>query len=105
MTIRDAAGAVRQLRWMRRPVGSNWGDFGPDDELGRLNLIGPETIRKALREVRVGRTFCLSLPLDYPGGRELSATRSPPRLAAEVLPDGRSAFNAHVEVTDPAATD
>jgi len=26
-------------RWKRRPHGSTWGDFGPDDERGRLNLI------------------------------------------------------------------
>jgi hypothetical protein len=23
-------------RWTRRPAGSTWGDFGPDDQLGRL---------------------------------------------------------------------
>ena len=26
-------------RWKRRPEGSNWGDFGPDDQIGRLNLL------------------------------------------------------------------
>ena len=30
------------MRWRQRPAGSNWGDFGPDDQLGRTNLIGPE---------------------------------------------------------------
>jgi hypothetical protein len=29
-------------RWKRRPIGSNWGQFGPDDELGRLNYLTPE---------------------------------------------------------------
>jgi hypothetical protein len=29
-------------RWTRRPEGSNWGDFGMDDQIGRLNLITPE---------------------------------------------------------------
>ena len=28
-------------RWRRRPLGSNWGEFGPDDQRGRLNLITP----------------------------------------------------------------
>ena len=23
-------------RWKNRPEGSNWGDFGPDDQIGRL---------------------------------------------------------------------
>ena len=31
-------------RWKRRPEGSNWGDFGPDDEIGRLNLITPAKV-------------------------------------------------------------
>ncbi len=67
-------------RYTRRPEGSNWGDFGADDELGRLNLIGPSQVLKGVAEVRVGRTFCLSLPLDLPGGSTLNASRLPPRL-------------------------
>ncbi len=69
-------------RWARRPEGSNWGDFGPDDEAGRLNLLGPEQVLKGLREVKEGRTFCLSLPLDLPGGNALNQRRHPPRLFA-----------------------
>jgi len=26
-------------RWVNRPEGSNWGDFGEDDQLGRINLL------------------------------------------------------------------
>lgn len=26
-------------RWTKRPDGSNWGDLGEDDQIGRLNLI------------------------------------------------------------------
>ena len=33
-------------RWKHRPEGSNWGDFGPDDQLGRLNLITEEQVLK-----------------------------------------------------------
>lgn len=67
-------------RWTRRPEGSTWGDFGPDDELGRLNLITPDKVRAAVAEVREGRTFCLSLPLDRPGGNVLNVRRVPPVL-------------------------
>ena len=67
-------------RWKRRPEGSNWGDFGPDDRLGRLNLITPERRRAALAEAREGIVFCLSLPLDL--GPGLNPRRKPPRLAA-----------------------
>ncbi|MBV5341167.1 MAG: cyclase family protein [Deltaproteobacteria bacterium] len=67
-------------RWTIRPKGSTWGDWGEHDQLGRLNLIGPEQVRKAASVVSEGRTFCLSLPLDYPGGNVLSPVRFPPVL-------------------------
>ena len=68
------------LRWPHRPAGSTWGDFGPDDQLGRLNLVTPQRVRAAVAEVQEGRTFCLSLPLDFPGGTAINASRHPPRL-------------------------
>ncbi len=70
------------MRWRRKPEGANWGDFGPDDEAGRLNLITPEKVRQGIAEVREGRCFCLSLPLDYPGGNLLNPRRHPPRRFA-----------------------
>jgi kynurenine formamidase len=66
-------------RWKVRPEHSNWGDFGDDDQIGRLNLITPERRRKAAEEVREGVAFCLSLPLDLPGGNLLVPERLPPR--------------------------
>ena len=67
-------------RWKFRPEGSNWGDFGPDDQRGRLNLITPDVVRRAVAEVREGLVFCLSLPLDLPGGRGLNPRRFAPRI-------------------------
>ena len=67
-------------RWVNRPEGSNWGEFGPDDQRGRINLLTPERVVRAVKEVQTGERFCLSLPLDYPGGRLLNARRFPPRL-------------------------
>lgn len=67
-------------RWVRRPAGSNWGDFGADDQFGSLNHITDAEIRRAVAEVREGRRFCLSLPLNYPGGRVLAPHRFPPVL-------------------------
>ena len=68
------------MRWTQRPEGSNWGDFGADDQLGRTNLIGPEQVRKGVSEVHEGLSLCLSLPLDFPGGNALNVRRHPPRL-------------------------
>jgi hypothetical protein len=67
-------------RWKRRPTGSTWGDFGPDDQLGRLNLITPKKVLQGIAEVKEGRSFCLSLPLDYPGGNKLNPRRHPPEF-------------------------
>jgi hypothetical protein len=67
-------------RWTHRPPGSTWGDFGADDQLGRLNLLTREKVLQGIAEVREGRSFCLSLPLDYPGGNVLNPRRHPPTL-------------------------
>ncbi len=67
-------------RWKRRPEGSTWGDFGPDDQLGRLNLLTPEKVKQGVAEVKEGLSFGLSLPLDYPGGAKLNPRRKPPEL-------------------------
>jgi kynurenine formamidase len=65
-------------RWTQRPPGSTWGDWGDDDELGRINLLTPEKVLAGVREVQTGKTFCLSLPLDFPGGTALNQRRYPP---------------------------
>jgi kynurenine formamidase len=79
-------------RWNRRPEGSTWGDFGDEDQLGRLNLLTPERIRLAAAEIREGRAFCLSMPLDFPGGAVLNARRHPPKLSP-TLQDGCPCIN------------
>src|ERR1041385_7359493 len=73
-------GTETNPRWKRRPAGSTWGDWGPDDQLGRLNLLTPDKVLKAVAEVKEGRTFCLSMPLDYPGGTVVNPRRNPPEL-------------------------
>ncbi len=91
-------------RWTQRPEGSNWGEFGPDDQLGRLNLITPERVRAAAREIQEGITFCLSLPLDRPGGNVLSPSRFPPVLRP-TLRQGRVRMNYRVSDDVPGAPD
>ncbi len=46
---------------------SNWGRWGPDDELGTLNFITPEKRREAAALVRKGVTFTLQIPMDAKG--------------------------------------
>jgi len=84
-------------RWTQRPPGSTWGDWGDDDELGRINLLTPDKVLQGVREVEAGISFCLSLPLDFPGGTALNQRRYPPRLAPTEDLDGNAAtfYNVH----------
>ncbi|MDZ7839547.1 MAG: cyclase family protein [Gammaproteobacteria bacterium] len=91
-------------RWKQRPERSNWGDFGADDRLGRLNLITRDKVREGLAEAVEGFTFCLSLPLDYPGGSDLNPRRKPPILRP-TLRDDRPNFNTVLNGDQADATD
>ena len=91
-------------RWKVRPPRSNWGDFGPDDELGRLNLITPQAVLRGVQEVRDGRSICLSLPLDLPGGNLLNPRRHPPVLAP-TRRDGRPVYNLPLDPAGKSHTD
>jgi kynurenine formamidase len=75
-------------RWTQRPAGSTWGDWGDDDELGRINLLTPDKVLQGVAEVQAGISFSLSLPLDLPGGTVLNQRRHPPRLAPTEDMDG-----------------
>lgn len=46
---------------------SNWGRWGPNDQLGTLNHILPSDVVAATRLVQSGRSFSLSIPLDEQG--------------------------------------
>ncbi|NBS09653.1 MAG: cyclase family protein, partial [Betaproteobacteria bacterium] len=41
-------------RWKNRPAGSTWGDFGPDDQAGRMNLLTREKVMQGMAEVQHG---------------------------------------------------
>lgn len=78
--------------WLHRPEGSNWGDFGEDDQVGRMNLVTPERRRRAIAEAKEGKAFLLGLPLDYPRGG-IFAGRNPPLLEATTGGDGRTMYD------------
>jgi kynurenine formamidase len=89
-------------RWIQRPPGSTWGDWGDDDELGRINLLTPQKVLEGVREVEAGISFSLSLPLDYPGGTALNQRRYPPVLTPtedmKRVPD--TFYNVHMSEMD-----
>ena len=93
-----------EARWKQRPPGSNWGDFGADDQCGRINLLTPDKVRQGVAEVHEGLTFCLSLPLDLPGGNVLNPRRHPPVLRP-TLRNGRPNMNYRLFTDNPLQTD
>jgi len=46
----------------------NWGRWGPEDQLGTLNYITPERVRKAAGLVRAGRSVSLAIPINTVAG-------------------------------------
>ncbi|QNN56593.1 cyclase family protein [Diaphorobacter ruginosibacter] len=104
MTDRRAEAARGNPRWKQRPEGSTWGDFGVDDQLGRLNLLTAEKVRQGAAEVKQGLSFALSLPLDYPGGNALNPNRNPPVLRP-LLRKGLVNFNCLLGDLEEGRTD
>ncbi|MDF2367562.1 cyclase family protein [Sneathiella sp.] len=92
-------------RWKNRPEGSNWGDFGENDQIGRLNLVTPEKIIAAAAEIRTGERFCLSLPLDLPGGNLLNPRRYPPKISPTVRSGDRPNMNYNLSQDNPNMID
>lgn len=93
-------------RWKNRPEGSTWGDFGDDDQLGRLNLLTPERVVRAAAEIKVGKAFTMSLPLDYPGGNVLNPRRFGPVLEATSTPGSdMPRYNYPMRMEDPRFID
>ncbi|KAI9034581.1 hypothetical protein DFJ74DRAFT_700957 [Hyaloraphidium curvatum] len=80
VTLQPEPAPVKNDRYTQRPKGSTWGDFGADDQKGRLNLVTADKVREGFSEVKDFKTICLSLPLDLPGGELLSVGRGPPKL-------------------------
>ncbi|MCH8567429.1 MAG: cyclase family protein [Balneolales bacterium] len=97
--------AVKQTkRWKHRPDNSTWGNWGENDQLGGLNLIDERKVLQGIAEVKEGKTFCLSLPLDYPGGQVINKVRFPPVLKPVIRNDAPY-FNYFWNQVNPEHTD
>jgi kynurenine formamidase len=93
-------------RYTIKPPGSNWGEFGPDDQIGRLNYITSAKVLQGVAEVKIGKTFCLSLPLNLPGNSDLAPARRPPKI--RTYPVGRRQvpfFNFRMSRVTPGVHD
>lgn len=47
---------------------TNWGKWGPDDEVGSLNFLTAEVVRQAATSIRSGKVFTLQLRMADPAG-------------------------------------
>jgi kynurenine formamidase len=47
---------------------SNWGKWGPDDELGSLNYLGAAEVLRGLAEVKSGQVHTLQVRMNDPAG-------------------------------------
>lgn len=67
---------------------SNWGRWGPEDQLGTLNHLTPERVARAAALVQGGRRFELSIPLgkDGPHTQTRAGVRVNPLHLMGVLP-------------------
>lgn len=87
-----------------RPKRSNWGDWGENDKVGQLNLITDNVVLEAVREIKTGKRFCLSLPLDLPGNNVLNTVRKEPKLKP-IIREKAEYYNYRWDLKDERLTD
>jgi len=91
-------------RYVRRPDGSNWGDFGHDDQLGTLNHLDVQARLAAVAEIRTGMSFSLSLPLTVPRAPVLNPRRKGP-VIQPAEKNGAPVYRYPLDLDVPGATD
>ncbi|HXZ61853.1 MAG TPA: cyclase family protein [Acidimicrobiales bacterium] len=72
----------------------NWGRWGPDDEVGTLNLVDSEARRRAAASVVSGRAFALGLPLSQSEG-----------IQSGLVPGRDNPSRTMIHVNDPLSPD
>ncbi len=61
MSTGDSAPAMRELLGENPPT--NWGRWGPDDELGCLNFLDAKEVLRGVQHVRNGEVFTLQIQM------------------------------------------
>lgn len=78
------------------PPGNAWGLFGKNDQLGRLNLITPLTVKEAASEITTGIRVSLDWPMNKPSFPAFERARFDHQLinyAPRAINDDTLAFN------------
>jgi kynurenine formamidase len=66
---------------------SNWGKWGPEDEVGSLNYLGPEQVLAAAQLIRDGKVFTLQRLIGDPKGDPVWPGRTPAERT-QILDEG-----------------
>jgi hypothetical protein len=88
------------------PPFSAWGLYGMDDELGTLNLLTPDVVAEAAREVQTGVRIGLDLPINYiaePSHGRQKLTHKVIRQGKNAVHDDAIEMNTQVHLKLPAA--
>lgn len=67
-----------RCRELLKDCPKNWGKWGPNDEVGSLNYLGPAEATKGAQAVKQGNYFTLALRIGNPGGDPVWPGRSQP---------------------------
>ncbi|WP_175782884.1 cyclase family protein [Burkholderia anthina] len=83
---------------------TNWGKWGPDDEVGALNYLQAEQVMRGIGAVRQGKTFTLQVDIGHAKGEPLFPGRRP-SMRMNVLDKGhflagKAHFDGNVEYAD-----
>jgi kynurenine formamidase len=60
---------------------SNWGKWGPDDEIGSLNYLTPTEVMRGIRHVKQGKVMTLQRLINNPRGDPVSQGRTGARVS------------------------
>lgn len=78
---------------------SNWGRWGPDDQIGTLNHITPQMIVEAAGLIHKGQVFPMGLPLDENGPQEGDMLKNRWNPIHTMLATGTDAYSGNQDVT------
>jgi kynurenine formamidase len=78
---------VPALGELLKDAPTNWGKWGPDDEVGSLNYLGPQEVLAAAGLIRSGKVFTLQRLIGDPKGDPVWPGRTPAERT-QVLDEG-----------------
>ncbi|TQN43761.1 kynurenine formamidase [Blastococcus colisei] len=73
----DSPATAPALGELLKDAPTNWGKWGPDDEIGALNYLGPEQVLAAVQLVSAGKVFTLQRLIGDPKGDPVWPGRTP----------------------------